>query len=329
MKIKISIVILLVMMVSVPCWSAVIIGHVSGSNGTSSTGLLANADIFLDGTPFISRSDAQGNYQLENVPYGAYWLYCYHKGFWGVQISVRVYADTVLRDMCLLPDIPQGSCWEPIVKFAGKVTDTQSGNIIPNVFLRTANHIGCGKYVTWADSFGVYNWKLSVDPESLTIWAPGYQSLHMVVQAYPPDPGVIKHEQDFALSPITNKRAFSDTALMPSSLLADGYLRYSLADSVLPGPHCFLHVQVMDEMENKPLPFAYIWVHELRQGARTNQEGSFLIGPIEPGTYTVTPMKYDYFVPNNYKNFTIDVSAPKSSDAVSTAKLVLWMIQQP
>jgi len=292
-------------------------------------GFAGNADIFLDGTPFISRSDSQGHYQLENVPHGAYWLYCYHKGFWGVQISVRVYADTIRRDMCLLPDIPQGSCWEPIVKFAGKVIDTRNGNIIPNVFLRTANHVGCGMYVTWADSIGVYHWKLSVDPESVTVWAPGCQSLHMVVQAYPPDPGVIIHEQDFVLSPITNKRAFPDTAKASSSLLPDGFLRYSVADSESPGPHCFLDIQVMDETENKPLPFAYIWVHELRQGARTGQYGTFLIGPIEPGTYTVTPMKYDYFVPREYERLTVDVPAPKSRNAISSTKLVLMMVQQP
>jgi hypothetical protein len=306
----------------------VIVGQIIGVDPQLNSGPLQNAEVSLSGTSFSTRSDAMGQYKLGNVPLGYYRIFCVHRGHWSDQDLIKVVTDTVRMDFNLMPDVPQGSCWEPIVKFAGEITDITSGKAIPNAYLCTNFHLGgCDRYHTWADSTGIYVWRLSVEPEDVTITAAGYQPLQVVVQANPPDPGLRTHVMNFALTPISNETT------QTSAFLPDGSLMYSFANSPdykkVPVPLSFLDIQVMEKTENKPLPYAYIWVYELRQGARTDQNGKFLIGPIEPGTYTATAMKYDYFVPREYQHFIADVPKPKSSNSISTAKLVLWMMQQP
>jgi hypothetical protein len=331
---KIIGIVILALSCSAPSWSALIVGKINGLDNTSTARPLSNVDVFIDGTAYITRGDSQGHYQFENVPHGLYSIWFYRQGFGASGALKKAYTDTVTIDITLMPDIPQGSCWEPIVRFSGEITDGENGNAIPQAFLRTKEHAGgCGIYVTWSKNDGMYDWKLSVDPESVTVWAPGYQSLRTTVQANPPDPGEINHERNFTLTPISKKEIIPETP-SESSFLPDGSLLNSFALSKIglkdiPEPHCILEVQVMDTFENKPIPYAYIWIHELKQGARTDQIGQFVVGPIEPGIYTVTPLKNDYIVPYGNRPRKIVVPTLKSTEDFTKTRLVLWMLQQP
>jgi hypothetical protein len=163
----------------------------------------------------------------------------------------------------------------------------------------------------------------------------GYAPLVTTIELDPPDPGVSTHKLDFALTPKDLARASKQEVeknAPKSRFLPDGspYAGFALLGRPIPDmppPYGLLDVQVMDTANNNPLRYAYIWVYELNQGAKTDVNGRYVIGPIPHGTYTIIAMVYDYWM----RDQTVEIRppAPVEEHTLSLAKVQLWMHPQP
>ena len=328
------------------CHGSVITGvivHQSGRAPDDTTTVpIQGAVVLLTGSTLHAFSDAEGRYSIEGVPPGGYDVFAYHPDYEGSGNVVVVYADTVRYDWNLPQKFePQGSCWKPIVRYEGRVTDEATGKPVPLACFRVGDfNYNCGGRVYWADFSGNYEWMLGVEPDTVTVFAEGYRPLQTVVSTNPPDPSVFSHRRDFKLASVGSvmpgvQEVVNDSAA--GRFLPDGRVIASRANSPFalaehPGPFGFIEVEAMDSMTRMPMPHVRLWVNELLQGAQTNFGGRFVIGPVSPGTYTLRGMKNEY---NDYYYYpdapgqTVVVPEPTAEHPHPVARITLWMYLQP
>ena len=324
--------VLMIAFASVRAESAALIGSVMGSPGAGMEDIpVEGACVYVSGTDLVTSTDSEGQFAFPVVPEGRYEVAVFHRSWEWATTIVEVYGDTVRTDIHTKRPLSQlqGSCWDPIVKFAGSVRDHTTGAGIPCARLMTGQHAsGCGKYSTWTDGEGAYEWKLSVDPESVLVVAPGFSPLRIAVSAEPPDPGVKTHTVHFFLAPQGSElTGFAETAedSQAATTLPDGRLLRN-ADVQLPiGPYGVVDATVLDSEEGHPVPRACLWVYELAQGVRMPPSGLYSIGPLPPGRYTIIAMAYDYWM----KRVPFEVPQPMAGTNCSTIPITLAMHLQP
>ena len=327
--------------------AAVLTGIVRSYDGHSrddSTAVpLPAAFVCIEGTTHHAFSNAQGQYVMDNAPPGPCWVTGEypHKG--GYSSATVIKSDTTVFDIWLGPSLEgQGSCWKPIVKYSGLVTDLNTGHSVPGGFLSTgAYNYNCGGQRTWIDSSGHYEWKLGTDPDTLFVFAPGYEPFVTVVGTNPPDPGVIDHRRDFNLLPQgSSGRAIQldGDSLIRNRPLPDGhnlwgYNIHASRDTLLPEEQFgVIDIEVVEGDVGDPPPalsHAYLWIDELRQGASTGLSGRFMVGPVPPGTYTVRGLKTEYNSDPDHPVNPIVVPARKPGEPPPIVKAMVWMHGQP
>ncbi|MBU0507223.1 carboxypeptidase-like regulatory domain-containing protein [bacterium] len=292
--------------------------------------------IMLKGTHYLGGSDSSGRYEILDVPFGSYWAECWHPEGQGVMLMVHVYSDIVQLDISLIPPLPpQGSCWEPEVKYAGSVLDLQTRKPIVGAILHSLyDYRGCNFPVAWTDENGHFDCKWGYGPDSVLVWARGYEPLFTVAGIEPPDPGLLVHSLDFSLSPVAEIAAEEEKE--SPRFLPDGKPLYAslrggpMARPTLPNPFGLLRIRVVDGWrDNQPLPFAYVWIFELEQGARTDANGEFICGPLEPGRYTVRAMKSAYNPCPEGGRVEVEVTPYMDSSLQYTTDIEICMYEQP
>jgi hypothetical protein len=134
-------------------------------------GVTIHVRLIKDGQ-LISQTDAEGNYEFEEVEQGQYTVEISAKGFETTELNVMIEAgETYILDKVTLSPLDQ-----PVSHLNGKLTDEETGNVIVGVLVKLTDE-SAEEYETLTSDAGVFTFEnLPVDQTfTLTISHVGYE----------------------------------------------------------------------------------------------------------------------------------------------------------